>query len=266
MAIGAGAVIGGTVASLLGGTGSSASNSYNLANEWSNSQSQGSSWEQGGSWNNAENWSEAQSWLDAYNEANGLSWNSAEDTYRADSTSRSWTEAEVANLIAQREAELNRQYQTYMSNTAYQRAVADLKKAGLNPILAYYNGGTGATTPTGATAQTFMNSYSQADSSANSYGYSKGGSKNYSYGYEKGGSRSSAKGYSTGGSSYSGGSQNSSSSQSQGHSEGGSTSESRKGLSQIFSGLGTVLNEGTKNYGQNWLNPNQYGGATNYYY
>ncbi|UPW41619.1 DNA pilot protein [Peromfec virus RodF8_38] len=48
------------------------------------------------------------------------------------------------------EAQKSRDWQEYMSNTSYQRAVQDMQKAGINPILAYSNGG--ASTPSGSTA------------------------------------------------------------------------------------------------------------------
>lgn len=55
------------------------------------------------------------------------------------------------------ENQKNREWQTYMANTAYQRATNDLKVAGLNPILAATNGAT--STPSGVVGSGASASY-----------------------------------------------------------------------------------------------------------
>lgn len=60
----------------------------------------------------------------------------------------------VSGIFNKNEAEKNRDWQTNMANTSYQRAVEDMKAAGLNPMLAISSPGGfgGASTPSGAQA------------------------------------------------------------------------------------------------------------------
>lgn len=61
-------------------------------------------------------------------------------------------ENEVNRTFNAYQAQANRDFQERMSNTAYSRAVRDLRNAGLNPVLAFSSAGSAASTPSGSQA------------------------------------------------------------------------------------------------------------------
>lgn len=123
---------------------------------------------------------------------------SASNVYGSDASARDYAAAAAGNtaqydfMQAQMaynaaEAEKNREFQRQMSNTSYQRAVEDLKKAGLNPILAA--GNLGASTPMGAYASSGLATANRpqtfVDQESYGYGGSSEGSHSESTNYSK---------------------------------------------------------------------------------
>lgn len=90
---------------------------------------------------------------------NGISGQSAQDANQANADA-----ARIAFERSQQSADRQMAFQERMANSAYQRGMDDMKKAGLNPMLAFSQGG--ASAPSGSSASAQASQYQDVGAAA----------------------------------------------------------------------------------------------------